>query len=149
MAWITPEEVTAVFPDLATEDTDYIQALIDQVQGLAEVIIGAQATPSAGLKATMNQIVVRFWRGNKAATANPSGHQSESVEDYSYSDPTGGSFSQASGLGLTDREKKALRSAVGRTGLWVQPTTRGNVETAPRQNDADEWVEGGLAYLQP
>jgi hypothetical protein len=150
MSWVAPEEITAIYPNLATEDADYIQALIDHAQGLAEVIVGTQATPGVGLQSTLKEIVLRFWRGNKAAEGNPAGFQSESVEDYSYSVPTGGAhFSQATGLGLTKHEKKNLRSAVGRSGLWMLPTTRGNVETAPSDADTDAWVEGGLAHLQP
>jgi hypothetical protein len=37
----------------------------------------------------------------------------------------------AAGLGLTNREISQLRRAAGRTGLWVQPTSRGDhLETA-------------------
>jgi hypothetical protein len=125
-AWIDHVPVgVLVQTDLSGDD--YIEGLIAQAQGLAEVEVGTQATPSAGLKAVLAQIVARMWQAGKSAQVNPAAMQSETVGPFNYQNPNAGT----AGLGLTNREKAALRKAAGVTGLWIQPTTRGEVETAP------------------
>lgn len=57
------------------------------------------------------------------AVRNPEGYSSESAGDYSYqrrgAEGEGGTF-------LTEREVRALKQASGKSGLWTQPTTRGD-----------------------
>lgn len=53
---------------------------------------------------------------------NPEGFSSESAADYSYQ--RNGSTGEG-GLYFTERELKQIRRAAGRSGLWAQPTTRG------------------------
>lgn len=132
MAWVTHEEVLAVYPETADEDADRFAALIDHVQALAEVAVGTQATPSARLKAVFTDVVYRKWL---AITQNPDGVQSELLGSYQYMQPN------APGLGLTKHDRKNLKAAVGRIGVWVQPVHRGEVETAPRE---DGFLEGDL-----
>lgn len=143
MPWITYEDVEPII-QTGLSDDPYIEGLIDHVQGLAESVIGDQGSgplDPGPLASVFAEIVARRWRGGKAASSNPAGYQSESVEDYSYSVPTGSHLAGNAGLGLTKAERKDLKAAVGRTGLWVQPTTRGNVETAPRHHsEIDDWL---------
>lgn len=130
MSWITPNDVTTVYPTVTPSEP-----LCDHVQGLAESVIGEQDTPvSNRLKAVMVDIVARFWTKAKAAEVSPAGYIRERVEDYEYQLPA-----QAGGigLGLTEGEKAALLAAVGRSALSVVSTTRGPVETL--NGPADRW----------
>lgn len=54
------------------------------------------------------------------AIRNPDGFSAESDGDYSYQ-----RTQVEPGVYLTDAERAILRRATGRTGLWTQPTTRG------------------------
>jgi hypothetical protein len=124
MAWITPHQVGAVLHTDLSGDP-WIDDLIEHVEGLCEVEIGEQDEPiSRRLAAVVTQIAARMWRAAVAAEGNPEGISQETIGAYSYSQST------IAALGLTNAEKDSLRKAVGRTGLWVQPTTRGPVETA-------------------
>lgn len=123
MAWITVDDVTDVFPSASPTENQ-----IAHVQGLAEAVIGEQDEPVGNaLKSVMVEIVHRFWRATVGAATSPQGYQSERVDDYEYQYPAGGPL--LSGFGLTKKDEKDLRRAVGETGLWIQPTTRGPVET--------------------
>jgi hypothetical protein len=64
------------------------------------------------------------------AMRNPGGYSSESSGDYSFQ-RNGAQF----GVYLTDAELKIIRRSVGRTGLWTQPVTRGEVY------DSTVWLE--------
>lgn len=132
MAWITSEQVETVLrTDLSTDV--YIDDLIVQAQGLAEVEIPAQTEPvTQALQSVLVQIVARMWRAGKSAEINPAALQSETTGPHTFQDVQAG----AAGLGLTNREIKALKKAAGVTGLWVQPTKRGDyLETAPGYDD--------------
>lgn len=141
MAWITQADVAAVYP--AVTGADDFDALIDHVQALAEIEIGTQTEPvTSKLKAVTVDITYRAWRARKAGELNPAGYQSEAIDEYSYQLPQGPVLE--AGFGLTNREITRLRKAVGETGLWVQPTTRGPLETAPSHHADDDWFEGAL-----
>lgn len=132
MAWITSSQVGAVLrTDLSSDP--YIDELITQAQGLAEVEIPAQTEPvSQALQSVLVQIVARMWRAGVAAEVNPGAFQSETTGPHTFQDTHSGS----AGLGLTNREIRALKKAAGVTGLWVQPTKRGDhLETAPAYDD--------------
>lgn len=58
------------------------------------------------------------------AVRNPDGFSAESDGDYSYQ-----RTQVEPGVYLTDADRAILRRAVGRTGLWTQPTTRGDCES--------------------
>lgn len=139
MTWINRIDVAVVLQrDL--DDDPWIDDLILQVQGLCEIEIGEQEEPvPRPLAALVTQITARHYRAGVGAAANPAGFQTESIEDYTYTVPTGAHIE--AGLGLTKREKADLRRAVGRgTGLWVQPTTRGPVETpGPECDPLEAW----------
>lgn len=127
MAWITFDQVEVLLQQNLDHDP-YVIGLIDHAQGLAEVEIGEQEEPvSRRLQSVLANVVARMWQSGQSAQINPAGLQSETTGPHTIQDPRAGT----AGLGLTDREKDQLRKAVGRTGLWVQPTTRGPLETAP------------------
>lgn len=121
MAWITEADVSAaVQTDLS--DDQWIDATIDRAQALAEVEVGEQDEPGDGLKAVLTEISARMWRAGKMAEANPAGLQQETTGPFGYQAPQAG----AAGLGLTDREKKALRDAAGLSPIGTLATTRSN-----------------------
>lgn len=132
MAWITSEEIEAVYPS-----ADLTSAQIAHLQGLAEGCTGPQEEPvSARLKAALIEVAYRFWRGQQAAAVSPEGYQAERTPEYGYEHPAGGPV--MSGFGLTDRECKALRTAAGVSSMWVQRVSRGEVETP---SGPDAWSE--------
>lgn len=121
MAWITSADVSAaVQTDLSGDP--WIDATIDRAQALAEIEVGVQEGPGAGLKAVLTEIAARMWRAGKMAEANPAGLQQETTGPFGYQAPQAG----AAGLGLTDREKNALSDAVGRSPIGTLATTRSN-----------------------
>lgn len=132
MAWIDDTAVSALLQqDLATDP--YIGGLIDHAQALAEAEIGEQTdltppatgeTPSA-VQAVLAQIVARMWQAGQSARANPAALQSETTGPFTFQNPNAG----AAGLGLTNRETRALRKAAGLVGVGTLPTTRGELET--------------------
>jgi len=137
MAWITKSDV-AVLLQTDLDDDQYIDGLITQAQGLAEIEVGALDEPSAGLKAAVAQIVARMWQAGQSAKANPAGMQSQMAGPFNFQDTQGG----AAGLGLTNREKNLLRKAAGKGGLWVQPTSRGDdLETPPNHRVLEDALD--------
>lgn len=125
--WVDPMEV-AVLVGLGRVNDPNIATIIVHVEGLCELVIGPQELPlSAGLRSVVSQISARLWRASQAAQASPEGFSQFTIGGASYSNQ---GTAAAAGLGLTDREKADLRSAVGKSGLWVLSTSRGPVETA-------------------
>jgi hypothetical protein len=55
------------------------------------------------------------------AIRNPQGFSAEAAGDYSYQ-RTG----VEAGIYLDERDARTIRKALGRTGLWTQPVTRGD-----------------------
>jgi hypothetical protein len=78
---------------------------IDPVTGLLEPVPGT-------VRATVLRMVER-------AVRNPEGFSAESAGDYSYQ-RTG----VQPGIYVTEGEERAIRRAIGKTGLWNQPLTR-------------------------
>lgn len=116
MSWLEPADVADVY------GVEIPRAFIDHVQALAEVCVGEQTEPiSTKLAATFVDVVYRKWL---AKEQNPSGITQEQLGPYMYS------MQGAPGLGLTDADCKRLKKAAGISGLWVQPLTRGRLETA-------------------
>lgn len=119
--WVQPEDIAEVY------GAEVSEGFIRHVQSLAESCVGEHETVSNRLKAAFVDVV---YRKHLATTHNPEGATQETLGSWSYS------VSNAPGLGLTDRDCKALKKAAGISGLWVQPLTRGPVETSgqPRDN---------------
>lgn len=147
MAWITSDVVEVLLQTDLSGDA-YIDGLIDHAEALAEAEVGAKTEPvSAALQAVLAQIVARMWRAGKSAQANPAGLTMEQTGPFAMQDPNAGS----AGLGLTNREIKALRRAAGLLQVGILPTTRGELETphviAPFAGVIDSTVEtwDGLA----
>ena len=108
------------------------QAVIDDVSALARDVAGSDFLSESGdelvgLPHTVRAVVLK---AAERAIRNPDGFSSEGVGDYSYQ-RTG----VQDGVYLTAAEEKAIRRAMGRSGLWTQPTTRGE----PLMNTG--WVE--------
>jgi hypothetical protein len=72
------------------------------------------------------------------AFRNPEGYSSEAAGDYSYQ--RNGAVGEG-GMYLTERELKIIRRAAGRTGLWIQATTRGDLHAS---NTA--WMEDSFGF---
>jgi hypothetical protein len=128
MAWITPARVATLLR-IELDNDEYIVELIAHLQALAEVHVGAQTEPiSAGLAATFAEVAARKYQASLDSETNPTGTTQETIGSYSFT------RTSMVGLLLTESEKKALRKAAGKTGLWVQPTTRD-------QDDDIDWVD--------
>lgn len=146
MAWITEEQVSTLLQTDLSEDS-YIDGLITHAEGLAEAIIGTQTEPvSAGLQSVLATIVARMWQAGKNAQVNPGAFSMEQTGPFAIQSPNAGTI----GLGLTNREVKALRKAAGLLSVGTLPTTRGPLETpavVDNYGDTDPTVEtwAGLA----
>lgn len=125
MAWIESDRVgTLLQTDLSADG--YIDDLIDHAEALAEAEVGEQTEPvSAALQAVLAQIVARMWQGGQSAQVNPAALTMEQTGPFAMQNPNAG----AAGLGLTNREIKALRRAAGKLAVGILPTTRGDLET--------------------
>ena len=133
MAWITPNDVEAVYPFA----DDLTQPQCDHIQGLCESVVGFQEEPvSPKLKAVVTDIAVRWWRGVQSAATNPAGFESEQIDDYSYKHPAAGPI--LTGFGLMKSEKAALRRAIGIPTFSVVRLSRGPLETAGIDNLPDD-----------
>lgn len=125
MAWITSAKVGVLLQTDLSSDT-WIDDLIDHAQALAEAEVGTQTEPvSNALQAVLAQIVARMWQGGQSAQVNPAALTMEQTGPFAMQNPNAG----AAGLGLTDREIKALRRAAGKLAVGILPTTRGDMET--------------------
>lgn len=93
---------------------DDASALVRDVAGKdwIDPVTGALLSVPGTIRATVLRMVDR-------AVRNPDGFSAESAGDYSYQ-RTG----VQPGIYLTDAEEKAIRRALGKSGLWNQPTTR-------------------------
>lgn len=69
-----------------------------------------------GVPASIRTIVLRM---AERVIRNPEGYKQESAGDYSYA------FANSE-VYLTDAERRIIRRAIGRTGLWNQPVERGD-----------------------
>lgn len=137
MAWITTDAVTVLLQTDLTDD-EYVEALINHAQALAEVEVGTVAEPSAGLKAVLAQVVARMWQAGKNAQVNPAAMTMEVAGPFTFQTATAG----VAGLGLTNREKDQLKKAAGSSPFWVQPTTRGDIlETPPITDDESDTTD--------
>lgn len=125
-AWITHADVGALVHLDLSED-EWIEATIAHAQGLAELEIGEHDDPSQGLKSTLAQIVARMWQAGESARTNRPANTGGQAGPFAFQNPHAG----AAGLGLTEREKKQLRKAVGKGSLFTQPTTRGDQLATP------------------
>jgi hypothetical protein len=96
-------------------------ALLDDASALVRDVAGRTWTdPDTGdplpVPGSVRWVVLR---AAERAVRNPEGFSSESAGDYSYQ-RTG----VQPGIYLTEGEERAIRRAIGKTGLWTQGTTR-------------------------
>lgn len=136
MAWITPDQVAPILGHDLTDDP-WIEGVVAHVEGLAEAEIGEPELPlSKKLTAVVVDIAVRLWRLSRASGYNLEGVSRESLGDFTSEQPQ-----PLAGFGLTNAEKDRLRRAVGNNRTWVQPVTRGPLETSgpPMSILGDDW----------
>jgi hypothetical protein len=106
-------------------DATRVVALLDDASSLVRDIAGRTwIDPDTGVLTTVpGSVRAVVLRAVERAVRNPEGFSAESAGDYSYQ-RTG----VQPGIYLTEAEEKAIRRALGKTGLWNQPVTR-NEET--------------------
>jgi hypothetical protein len=75
---------------------------------------GGLTTVPGSIRAVVLRVVER-------AIRNPQGFSAEAAGDYSYQRP-----GVEAGIYLDERDARTIRKALGRTGLWTQPVTRGD-----------------------
>lgn len=102
-------------------DTQRVVALLEDASALVRDVAGRDwIDPETGdplpVPGSIRAVVLR---AVERAVRNPEGFSSESAGDYSYQ-RTG----VQPGVYLTEAEEKAIRRALGKTGLWTQPVTR-------------------------
>lgn len=107
------------------EERPRVEALLDDISAIVRTEAGVDwIDPETGeltdVPAVVRAVVLRV---AERVMRNPQGFRSESAGDYSYQRPEAGI-----GLELTPAELRLIRRAVGRTGLWNQPLTRGEDE---------------------
>lgn len=101
-----------------------VAALLDDASALVRDVAGttwivAEVARPDLVPATIRYVVLR---AVERAIRNPDGFSAESDGDYSYQ-RTG----VEPGVYLTPGEEKAIRRAMGKTGLWTQPLERGDM----------------------
>lgn len=96
-------------------------ALLDDASALVRDVAGKDwIDPDTGeLQSVPGSIKATVLRMVERAMRNPEGFSAESAGDYSYQ-RTG----VQPGIYLTEGEERTIRRALGKTGLWNQPTTR-------------------------
>jgi hypothetical protein len=96
-------------------------ALLDDASALVRDVAGKDwIDPDTGaLQPVPGSIKATVLRMVERAVRNPEGFSAESAGDYSYQ-RTG----VQPGIYITEGEERAIRRALGRTGLWTQPLTR-------------------------
>lgn len=106
----------------ATFEIPRVEALLDDVSALVRDEAGTDWVDADGvliaIPASIRSVVLR---SVERAVRNPQAFSAESDGDYSYQ-RTG----VQDGAYLTDAERAIIRRAIGRTGLWTQPVTRGD-----------------------
>lgn len=125
MSWITPADVAAVYPD-----ADVAPGFIAHIQGLAEVCTGTQDEPIGNkLKSAFVEVVYR------RSLAPDDNVQSETLGPYSQTRAVG------AGQGITNRECRDLKKAVGKSTVGVLGVGAGPLETPPIHPDDGEIEE--------
>lgn len=100
-----------------------VTALLDDASALVRDAAGTTwIDADGGSLPVPNTIRYVVLRAVERAIRNPDGFSAESDGDYSYQ-RTG----VEPGVYLTEGEEKAIRRAMGRTGLWTQPVERNDM----------------------
>lgn len=140
---------------LDSTDLDRARAVLEDASALVREEVGYSVwiDPDTGaflpaqVPGSVKAIVLR---AAERAMRNPGGFSAESSGDYSYQ-RTGVQI----GVYLSEGEIRTLRRAVKRTGLWTQPTTRGDTypdvvfledSYGAELFPVDMYVEGRMTY---
>lgn len=105
------------------DEATRVEALLDDASALVRDEAGITWTdPDTGqLTLVPGSVRAVVLRSVERAVRNPQGFSAESAGDYSYQ-----RTNVEPGVYLTDGERQIIRRAIGRTGLWTQPVTRGD-----------------------
>jgi hypothetical protein len=108
--------------ELVGDELTRVIALLDDASALVRDEAGRDwIGPDGSLTVVPGSVRAVVLRATERAIRNPQGFSAESAGDYSYQ-RTG----VQDGVYLTDAERAIIRRAIGRTGLWTQPVTRGD-----------------------
>lgn len=119
------EVETRLGREITGSDLGRVAALLDDASALVRDVAGTTWVDTDGVEhpeQVPNSIRYVVLRAVDRAMRNPDGFSAESDGDYSYQ-RTG----VEPGIYLTPGEEKAIRRAMGRTGLWTQPVERGDM----------------------
>lgn len=105
------------------EEIGRVVALIEDASELVMLEAGRDwIDPDTGeLTGVPGSVRAVVLRAVERAIRNPQGFSAEAAGDYSYQ-----RTNVEPGVYLTDAEKAIIRKAIGKTGLWTQPVTRGD-----------------------
>ena len=125
MAWISTDDIAAVYPA-----ADVTPGFIAHMQALAEGCTGTQTEPiGSQLKAVFVELVYR------RSLASDDNVASETLGPFSQT------RSVQAGQGITNRECRTLKRAVGKSTVGVLKVGAGNLETPPTHPDDGESIE--------
>lgn len=108
------------------DELNRVEAVLDDVSALVRdeagrTWINPETGVVEGVPASIRAVVLRI---AERVMRNPQGYKAESAGDYSYQR----SDADDNGIYLSERDIQIIRRALGRTGLWTQPLTRGDDE---------------------
>lgn len=109
------------------DELNRVVALLDDASALVCDEAGKDwIDPDTGeLTAVPGSVRAVVLRAVERAIRNPQGFSAEASGDYSYQ-----RTNVEPGIYLTEAERAIIRKALGRTGLWTQPVTRGDAYLA-------------------
>jgi hypothetical protein len=108
---------------LSPEEKLRAEGVLEDISGLVRDIVGRDFLNEAGtdLVGVPHTVLAVVRKAAERAMRNPEGYSGESTGDYSYQ-----RRGVEDGVYLTEAEERLIRRALGRGGLWVQETTRGD-----------------------
>ena len=133
-AFATTDQLAARFPGgIASVDAARAQAALDDASAKVRaetnkdwMVPGATSSdPPVIDPALPDIIVIVTLAAALRAFTNPEQLSQEGIGTYHASYANG-----SMDVYLTSQERRLIRKAAGNTGVWTQPTTRGNVETS-------------------
>lgn len=125
-AFATVSELAARMPGgLPDDETPRADAALSDASALIRAEAGTDWVDDAGALSGVPDVVVMVAIAvARRALSNPDGLTSESIQDYSRAFA---SNSASADVYLTKGERRVVRQAAGRSGLWTMATTRVDV----------------------
>lgn len=134
-AFAAPEDLANRIPNgITAGDEPRAQAALDDASALIRAEAGKTWCTDGELDDDVPDIVVTITlKSAQRAFTNPDGQTQEQTGQWM------ASYANASpDVYLTERERTLVRRAAGRSGVWVQPTTRGPENDVPRDRCFDD-----------